>query len=346
MIVVIIAGGSGTRLWPLSTVDYPKHLLPLINDDSLLQNTYDRVKTLAKNENIFVVPEVSHVEHVYKQLPSIPKENILFEPARRNTASCVILALAAIKKRGLEDQAVLIMWADHLIRDHEGFSSTIQEGAKLAEDTKKLVFVGIEPTYPSMAFNYIKKAEHLDNGFRNVYRLNKFVAKPDRDTAEKYYESGDYLWNTGYLLGAFSAFEHEFESNSPDLWQDYQDFLKAKDPDEVYKGLVSLPIDTRLSEHVKDALVIQCSFDWMDIGSFQDLHGISHHDQKGNHIKGNGIEVEDVTNSYIRNEQPLPVAVIGLDNVAVVATENGILITNHTHDQKVGDIAKRLQKDT
>jgi mannose-1-phosphate guanylyltransferase/mannose-6-phosphate isomerase len=343
MIVVIIAGGSGTRLWPLSTVDYPKHLLPLINEDSLLQNTYNRIKHLADDKNIFIVPEVSHVEHVYKQLPNIPQENILFEPARRNTASCVILALAAVKKRQLDDQAILVMWADHLIRDHEGFNSTMQEAGKLAEESKKLVFVGIEPTYPSMAFNYIQKDSPLNNGFRNVYKLKQFVAKPDRDTAERYYESGDYLWNTGYLMGTLSTFEREMQDTSPDLWKDYQEFSNAENPDETYMNLISLPIDTRLSENIKDALVVQCSFDWMDVGSFHDLHGISHQDQSGNHIKGQRIEVEQVTNSYIRNEQDLPLAVIGLDNVAVVATKNGILITKQSYDQKVGDVAKRLQ---
>src|SRR4051794_30710844 len=121
MIVVIIAGGSGTRLWPLSTHDYPKHLLRLTNERSLLQNTYDRVRMLADDKNIFIVPEISHAEHVYDQLPDVPKQNILIEPARRGTASCFILALSVIRQKNYEDQPVFFLWADHLIRDKRGF---------------------------------------------------------------------------------------------------------------------------------------------------------------------------------------------------------------------------------
>ncbi len=341
MIVVIIAGGSGTRLWPLSTHNYPKHLLTLTGNRSLVQNTYDRVKNLT--DNIFVVSEASHINHVYDQLKEVPKKNILIEPARRGTASCAILALSEIKKRQFEDQPILILWADHLIRDNAGFCSTMKEAARLANENKKLVFVGIKPTYPSMAFNYIQKAESLNNGLRNIFKLKQFVAKPDRETAEVYFESGDYLWNTGYLMGNLNAFESEMGVNSPDLWRDYQNLYAAQDKDKVYTNLISLPLDTRLSENVKDALVIQCSFDWMDVGSFRDLHSISHQDRKGNSVKGKNIELEQVTNSYVRNEQPLPIAVIGLDEVAVIATENGILITNQSHDQKVGEVSKRLQ---
>src|SRR5436190_4567550 len=156
MVIVIIAGGSGTRLWPLSTTDYPKHLLKLTNDRSLLQNTYDRVKDLSKD--ILVITEKTHSRHVYMQLHQlILKGNILAEPARRGTASCFILALSEIKKRKLPNQAVIFLWADHLINDQKGFQEAVSQSAKLAEETDKLVFTGVKPTYPATGFGYMQK---------------------------------------------------------------------------------------------------------------------------------------------------------------------------------------------
>jgi mannose-1-phosphate guanylyltransferase len=342
MIVVIIAGGSGTRLWPLSTHSYPKHLLTLMGSKSLVQNTCDRVKNLT--DNIFVVSEASHIKHVYEQLKEVPKKKILVEPARRGTASCVILALSEIKKRNFSDQPILFLWADHLIRDKQGFIASAKQAAKLAKEHEKLVFMGVEPTYPSTGFGYIQKGERQDNGIKNVFKLEQFVEKPDRTKAEHYFESGEYLWNTGYLTGTLHTFEREIEQHSLRLWHDYQKLLEAKKPEKVYMDFESEPIDTALSEHVPDALLVPGAFDWVDVGSFNDLHSISFHDEGGNHVKGDNIEIEHVSNSYVRNEQELPVAVIGLDNIAVIATENGILVTNKTYAQKVGDIAKRLQK--
>jgi mannose-1-phosphate guanylyltransferase/mannose-6-phosphate isomerase len=342
VIIVIIAGGSGTRLWPLSTHDYPKHLLKLTSDRSLLQNTYDRVSNLS--EDILVVTERSHVEHVYDQLPEIDKKNILIEPARKGTASCIILALAEIKKRKFDDQPVFFLWADHIIRDKSAFGSAIKQGGKLAEAEQKLVFFGIEPTYPSTGFGYMHKGQQLSNGYKNVYELEKFVEKPDRQTAEEYMDSGEYLWNTGYMMGTISTFERELEKYSPRVWGDYNKLLETKKVDDVYMKFEPEAIDYALSEHVEDGLVVPGSFDWGDVGSFNDLHRISRHDNADNYTNGADIELDSVTNSYIRNEQNLPVAVIGLDNVAVIATKNGILVTNKNYSQKVGDIAKKLQK--
>lgn len=343
MIVVIIAGGSGTRLWPLSTHNYPKHLLRLTNENSLLQNTFGRVSKLTEPEQIFVVSEASHSEHVIKQLPAIPKENVLVEPARRGTASCFLLALNAIKARGLDDQAIFFLWSDHIIRDQRGFATTANQAGELAEKTAKMVFVGIEPTYPTTGLGYMEKGDRLQNGFKNAFELKQFVEKPDKKTATHYFQSGNYLWNTGYLIATRSTLEREIQGKNKQLWDNYQALQKSDDTKETYLGFKSEAIDKALSEHVDDGLVVPGTFDWLDIGSFHDLHGVSDQDEAGNYRYGDHVELEQVSNSYVRNEQGLPVAVIGLDNVAVVATENGILVTNKTYAQKVGEISKRFK---
>ncbi|PJE65000.1 hypothetical protein COU91_04065, partial [Candidatus Saccharibacteria bacterium CG10_big_fil_rev_8_21_14_0_10_47_8] len=343
--VIIIAGGSGTRLWPLSTHNYPKHLLTLIGNRSLVQSTYDRVKNLS--DDIFVITEKSHSKYVNQQLPELPRRRILAEPARRGTASCFVLALSEIKRRRFTNQAVFFLWADHLISDTRAFKQAAKQAAELAEAEKKLVFTGVEPTYPATGFGYIQKGKRIKSKFKHVHELKQFVEKPDKVTAELYVKSGKYLWNTGYLTGTVETFERELKEHSPRLWNDYQNLYSTLLPmnrRKLYMNFVSEPIDTALSEHVPDGLVMPGNFDWADVGSFHDLHGVSVQDKTGNHISGENIELENVTDSYVRNETEQPVAVIGLDNVAVIATENGVLVTNKTYAQKVGDISKRLQK--
>lgn len=346
MIVVIIAGGSGTRLWPLSTHDFPKHLLKLTNERSLLQNTYDRVKDLS--DNIFVIPEKSHAKHVYQQLPSLNRKNIIVEPARRGTASCFVLALDEIKRRGLPDQAVLFLWADNIVQNNKAFAESVKQMAKLAEKEQRLVFMGIKPTYPSTGFGYIHMGNPSPGAAKNVFELRQYVEKPDAATAKRYLKSGKYLWNTGYLTGTISTFESQLRQHAPRLWNDYQLLLNTKLPilrRRCYMGFISEPIDTALSEHVPDALVIAGHFNWMDIGSFHDLHSASQRDKGGNHVSGPDIELVNVVNSYVRNETDTPIAVIGVKDLAVIATENGVLVTNKADAQKVGDISKKLQSD-
>ena len=262
MIVVIIAGGSGTRLWPLSTPEYPKHLLSLTNERSLLQNTFERVKKLTPTDHIFVISEASHSDHVVNQLPDVPRENIVIEPGRRGTASCFLLAMRAIKERQFEDQAIFFVWADHVIRDHAGFKLTAMLAGELAEQKQKMVFVGVEPTYPSTGFGYMEKGERLENGYKTAFELVRFVEKPDHNTAVKYFKSGKYLWNTGYLMTTGSTLEREIQEYNEPLWNDYQKLLASTDVDKAYLELENKVIEYELSEKVQGALVVSCTFDW------------------------------------------------------------------------------------
>lgn len=343
MIVVIIAGGAGTRLWPLSTSTYPKHLLKVIDHRSLLQNTFDRVQKITSTNKILVVSEESHIEHIYKQLDELDKDNILVEPARRGTASCIALALCEIKKRKFDkDEPILFIWADSLIRDNNGFVATALKSGDIATEHKTIVFIGAEPTYPSTGFGYMHKGKMV-NGWRDVYELSGFVEKPDRKTAKEYLTSGEYLWNVGYLVGELKTFEDYFERYAPDMKDRYQKLCTSKDIEKTYLALESVAVEYVFSEKIKGALVIPGTFDWMDIGSFHDLHSVSLLDDGGNHVRGENIVVEETTNSYIHNEEDTPVAVVGLDNLVVINSPNGVLVVNKNYAQKVGDIAKKIQ---
>lgn len=326
----------------MSTPEYPKHLLRLTNEKSLLQNTYDRAKRLT-NE-VYVISEGSHIDHVIEQLPELKENHLVIEPGRRGTASCVIAALARIRKHSNSDEPIIFMHADHHIRDTNGFVDTVKRAAAMSAEKSRIVLLGLEPTNPATGFGYIERGENA-NGGRPIYKVLSFKEKPDRKTAQKYFDSGRYLWNMGYFVAPMSVFEEAINKYSSTLKKNYKKLREAKNTaehDKRYLSFKSEPIDTALIERVKDLLVMPGSFDWMDVGSYPDVHAVNIQDEQGNTLHGEFIESESVTNSLVRNETTTPVAVIGLDNVAVIVTKNGILVTNKSHSQKVGDVSKRF----
>lgn len=343
MIAIIIAGGSGTRLWPLSTGEYPKHLLKLTNHKSLLQNTYERASLVA--DQIYLISDSSHVDHVYDQLPDLPKDHVIVEPGRRGTASCVIAALAYIKKTSNKDEPIVFMHADHHILDNEGFIDTVKRAADMTVQHKKIVLLGLEPTHPATGFGYIERGKNMNGGLP-IYDVESFKEKPDLITAKKYIANGNYLWNMGYFVASLDIFEHSIKSFAPDLWHNYNQLLNAKDQKdhaEKYLAFENQAIDIALIEQVKELLVTPGTFDWMDVGSYKDVHQVNAQDEAGNTLEGN-VQVDEVTNSLIRNHTDVPVAVIGLDDVAVISTPHGILVVNKSHAQKVGDVSKRFSR--
>ena len=342
MIVVIIAGGSGTRLWPLSTPDYPKHLLTINGEQrSLLQQTYDRAKQLT--DKVYVVSDHSHIEHVREQLSELPEDAFIVEPGRRGTANCIIAALVYIAKRHDPNEPIASIHADHYIRDTEGFKHSFKIANEVSEKDKRIVLVGVEPDHPATGFGYIQKDDIFDEA-NYVYGVESFKEKPDFDLAQKYVSSGKYLWNCGYFVGSANTFVEKMKQYAPDLLGNYQKLEQASDDSykETYLALESDAIDYALIEKVKDLLVVPASFDWMDLGSFADLHKAVGGDEKGNHVQGK-VEIEELENSFVQNmDNEKPVAVIGLDNVVVVNTPNGLLVARKDLSQKVGVVSKRL----
>lgn len=342
MIAVIIAGGSGTRLWPLSRPDYPKHLLVLDGEDlSLLQHTYERAKRLTNK--IYVVSEAGHIQHVKQQLPDLPEQAFIIEPARRGTANCIIAALVHISAAHDSSEPIAFMHADHFIRDISGFGYSFKLAERVANERKGIVLVGVEPDEPETGFGYIEKGELIDEQ-RLVFAVKSFKEKPDYQTAKRYLRSGNYLWNGGYFVASLDAFLESMERHAPELVQNFTS-LKSADEDnykDTYLSFKSDAIDYALIEKATDLMVVPATFDWMDLGSYADMSKAVNGDELGNYCYGEQIVIDEVKNSYVHNAEDKPIAIIGLDNVAVINTPHGLLVTRKDLSQRVGEAAKQF----
>jgi mannose-1-phosphate guanylyltransferase len=346
MITVIIAGGSGTRLWPLSTSEYPKHLLKLTGERTLLQMAYDRASRLG--ETIYVVTEASHAHHVREQLPELPEDAFLIEPGRRGTAHCIVFALDVIARRHDHSEPVAFIHSDHSVRDVDGFARSFGMAARVSQEKHVITLIGIEPTFPSTGMGYIQRDGAIDAD-SGVYRVESFKEKPDYGTAQAYVDSGKYLWNCGYFVGSVGIFLDEMERSAPELKASYDSLAALPQPgteeyNAAYLALDNQVIDIALIEKAQELAVVAASFDWVDVGSFKDLHDTVARDEQGNYLHGAGIYALDVESVYVRNEEEKPIAVIGLDNVVVVNTPSGILVARKDASQRVGEVAKKLQK--
>jgi len=347
MITVIIAGGSGTRLWPLSTPDYPKHLLKLVGDESVLQTTYNRAKMIA--DKVYILTEASHSDHVKQQIPELIDDNFIIEPGRRGTANCIVMALDVISRRHDADEPVAFIHSDHQIRDNEGFKKSFESAFEVSVKNHEITLIGIEPTYAATGFGYLERGEVIDSE-NNINKVVSFKEKPDEATAKNYIDTGRYLWNCGYFVGTVQIFLDEMNRSAAELKSTYDklhsiDDFKSSEYRDAYLSLESSVIDTELIEKAKSLAVVGASFDWMDIGSFKDLHEANDSDTSGNHFRGEMIYDEGLRNVYIRNEEDKPVVVIGLEDVVVVNTPEGILVTHKDKTLKLKDAVTKIQED-
>ena len=342
MIAVIIAGGKGSRLWPMSTSARPKHLLSLVGDKTLLQNTYDRAKKLT--DKVYVLTDESHHRQTHEQLQELAKDQFIIEPGRRGTASCIVLALAKIAAKHGDDAEVAFFHADHQINDSDSFVLTVKDAVSAASRNQAIALIGIKPDHPATGFGYIKLGEKIGD----AYKVLDFKEKPNLRTAEEYLKSDDYLWNLGLFTASIRVFKQAFVESAPELATAYEQLSSSLDNAEdlfkCYSKLESQPIDTALIEKTKNLVVVKGVFDWMDVGSFKDLHAILKEvDRYGNSVLGDADQVYlDETTSSVIVTNNKPVAVIGLSDVVVVDSEDGLLVCHKDMVQEVKKAAENF----
>jgi mannose-1-phosphate guanylyltransferase/mannose-6-phosphate isomerase len=349
---VILAGGSGSRLWPLSRQSMPKQFLALDGDDTMLQTTIDRLSPVITSDHVMIVTQESHAKgEAYHSL--LPYKS-LFEPVGRNTAPAIALAATRLMADG-SDPIMVVLPADHVIKDAVEFRACLKRAIEAAQ-TGILVTFGIQPTRPDTGFGYIK-TEHgsstprfalLDPQF-SVLPVERFTEKPDLATAEQFLEEGGYYWNSGMFVWRASVILAEIEQYLPEVYRLVQ-MIEAEIRltgnsqqaiDKHFPALPSVSIDYGVLEKSSRVSLIPCDFGWNDVGSWHAVHEIAAKDEAGNALQGNVIAI-DCKNSLIRSEKRL-VAAIGLEDLCIIETADAILISKNDQTQRVREVVDALQ---
>ena len=351
MYFVIMAGGVGTRFWPKSRASNPKQMLPLFGNRTMLQLTYDRIANLTGNEKILIITNASLKEQVKEQIPEIPEKNIIAEPFGRNTAPCIALAGAIIQSREKNDEIMVVLPADHLIRDEEKFKHCIQSAAEYAPVDQCLITVGIKPIYPETGYGYIQKDNEISNMHgRSVYKVKTFAEKPDFETAQNFLKSGDFLWNSGMFIWSVNAIMHAFDEHQPEIFEGAQEIKKHADTGQmdqvitdVYTRLKSISIDYGVMEVAHKVCVIEADFHWNDVGSWEAVYNLSEKDSNQNAVEAPASIMLDSKNNYIHSSKKI-VAAVDVENLVVVETDDALLICRKDKSQNVKDLVDTLKR--
>ncbi|WP_413284576.1 mannose-1-phosphate guanylyltransferase/mannose-6-phosphate isomerase [Vibrio sp. MA40-2] len=344
---VIMAGGSGSRLWPLSRTEYPKQFLSLVSDNTMLQDTVTRLSDIEHLAPLFICNN-EHRFIVAEQLRELDSKHsgIILEPVGRNTAPAVALAALQAMKDG-DDPLLLVLAADHLIKDEPAFIQSVNSAVVQAEQGSLVTF-GIVPTAAETGYGYIRKGEAKGS---TSYEVDAFVEKPDLEKAEKYLASGDYYWNSGMFLFKASVYLEELQKYRPDILAackeayigSYTDLDFIRLNEQVFANCPDESIDYAVMEPTKSAVVVPMDAAWSDVGSWSSIWDVCDKDSQGNTQRGD-VMVEDSNNSYFYSQSKL-VAAVGVDDLIVIETKDAILVANKNKVQDVKNIVNRVKKE-
>lgn len=338
---IILAGGSGSRLWPLSRELYPKQLLNLNSDRSLLQTTFERLANFMPKENILSITNTKHTSNVRMQLSELAdKISLLSEPVSKNTAPAIALATKFITQTSDNDPVIIVVPSDHLIENQDKFISTVKKGEKLAEEGYIVTF-GIRPNYPETGYGYINTSDKLSEGFK----VKEFVEKPNEETAKKYLQAGTYYWNSGIFMFKASTLLNEVDKLAPEIAKISQeiDFTQSSDiPFISFDKMPNISIDYAIMEKSNRIALVELESDWNDLGSWQAIYDVSKKDKDGNVFVGHVLD-KDSKNSFVYSSSKL-VATIGLEDTVIVETEDAILACKKDKTQDVKYIYNELKQ--
>lgn len=351
IIPVILAGGVGSRFWPLSRENKPKQFLNLVDAErSMIQCTVDRICKTAAMEDIFIVTNEKYHWEMKKQLPFVPSDNLLIEPVGRNTAACIGLAAIYIETRYQEDGVMIVLPSDHQIGNEEEFIRIINTAVEFADMTGDLVTIGIKPDYPETGYGYIcYHAEGVNESGAKFYRVDEFTEKPDLENAQRFLDAGTYLWNSGMFIWKVSTIRNMIRQHMPELYQGLETIKESigkadelKVLKEEYIKLASVSIDYGILEKAENIYVIPGNFGWDDIGSWPALERIVKRDSKGNVIQGKHIGI-DTRNTIVHSKNKV-ITTVGIDDLVIVDTEDAILICDKKRAQEIKEIREMLAK--
>lgn len=359
---LIMAGGVGSRFWPKSRIEKPKQFLVFFDDKSLLQTTVDRIRPIIPVERIIVSTNTDYVELVKEQIPDLPEENIIGEPVGKNTAPCIAFAASLLQHRE-PGSTMVVLPSDHYIHDNDAFIKDLNTCIQLAEDEDELVTIGIPPTRPDTGYGYIQYNEaqtvSIDNA--SAYRVKTFAEKPDLQTALKFLQSGDFLWNSGMFIWRCEHILNEIKEHLPVLDHQigiFRDSLKKNNGtvsgeilESVYTSCFSVSIDYGIMEKSDKVIVLPSNFGWSDLGSWQSVYELQQDgsDDNGNILEKNTAIAINSENCFMNTKGNKLIALVGLQGIGVIETDDAMLICNLENSQMVKDLydkftSKKLSK--
>jgi len=343
---VIMAGGIGSRFWPQSREAHPKQFIRVFGQRTLLQQTLSRVNPLVPAEQTLVVTHKRYLPLTRQQLPEIIEKNILGEPISRNTAPCI--AYAAFKLREIDPEAIMIVLpSDHLVKDEARFIKTLEQAINVAQTPGVLVTIGIQPSYPATGYGYIQY-DHTDINSTGVYPVRTFAEKPNEATAERFLDSGDFLWNSGIFVWRADSILSKLKIHLKSTWNAFEDASKHLGTQressailEAYHKSARISIDVGVMERAGNVHVIPGDFGWSDIGDWRAVYDLSEKNQHGNVLRGNAI-VHDTSRCLIDAGKRL-IAVVGIHDAVIVDTDDALLICHRNSTQQVKNIVDYLR---
>lgn len=355
---VILAGGSGTRLWPASVKAHPKHLLKLLGNETLIQTTFKRIEGILPSENIYVITNSAHSKEIEEQLPQIPKENIIGEPVAKNTAMAMGAAAAVIHSRN-PDASIIYLAADHVVRDLNRFHMNALAALRVAESGDYIVAVGIKPGFAHTGLGYIKIGQEIEmlsriakKGF--VFTGLEFKEKPNLVTAQSFVASGQYLWNANLYSWSTKSIMKAFEKYSPEIFKAVSDIAEKASGhnldsvlEDAYSELEGKPesIDYEVSEKVDNLVVIPGDFGWSDVGDWKEVYNLRSKDSKGV-AAAEATEIVNIgSENVLVDAGKKMVALVGVEDLIVIDTGEALLIARQDKTQDVKKVVEKLKEE-
>ncbi len=344
-----MAGGKGTRFWPLSRESKPKQLLSIAGEKTMIQETVERLEPIIPPERIIVITGAALAGETRRQLPQLSHDSIVVEPVGRNTAPCVALAASIIHHR--DPSATMALFpSDHVFEQPDKLLDTIKTITDhLERYPDKLATIGIEPSYPETGYGYIRRAGAIEE---KIFKVERFCEKPDKEKATEYVDSGNYYWNSGMFFWKTETILHELRDKAPELMSGISKLIDTPGSEEwsqslyeIYPDLPSISIDYAVMEKAGsegNVVVAQCDPGWNDVGSWRSLYDLSPTDEHGSHHQGELVTIDSKGVFSYSNKRL--VAVVGVNDVMVIETEDAILVLNKERDQDVRKVTEELKK--
>src|SRR5580704_16671006 len=354
--VIIMAGGKGERFWPVSREKTPKQLVTLLGSRSFLQEAVDRVLPLVPLKNIYIITNAVQAPEVRRQLPKLPKQNVIAEPVGRDTCAAVALGAAIVGQRSTS-AVMAVLPADHVIPEEKKFHQVLGDSFDLASRGQVIVTIGIKPTEPATGYGYIRVGNALPppHGTKpyktTFFKAEQFVEKPNYEKAQEYLASGQYRWNAGMFIWSFVTVTQGLEKHQPEMAAACQRWFKAAGTPKLNKVLAreypeikKISIDYALMEHAQNVVVADGSFEWDDLGSWTALARHLKADAEGNCAVGDFIHVDAARNIIFdaRTKNRTPIAVVGQRDTILVQTDDAVLLVHKSHAQKIKELVKKL----